>query len=175
MSLKTLGDILGRAICNAEDPEGPKHRPYPSAGALYPVEVYVLAMRFQDLPSGLYHYDPHRHGLSALLEKDVSDDFRMMICDDAIADPNLVFIITAAFFRSCLKYEGRGYRYALIEAGAVAQTINLCCRSVGLDGIWLGGFADELVQDFLDINWEMEIEAPVLMLGVGKKREIGPL
>jgi Nitroreductase family len=57
----------------------------------------------------------------------------------------------------------------LIEAGAVAQTINLCCCSIGLEGVWLGGFADEVVQDFLDINWEMEIEAPVLMLGAGQK------
>lgn len=64
----------------------------------------------------------------------------------------------------------RAYRYALLEAGALGQTVDLCCRDAGLETVWLGGFADESVQEFLDINWEMELEAPVLMICVGKKR-----
>jgi SagB-type dehydrogenase family enzyme len=70
--------------------------------------------------------------------------------------------------RSMIKYAGRGYRYALFEAGGIAQTLDLVSRSRGLDVVWLGGFPDQEVAKLLDLNWEMEMEAPVLLLAVGR-------
>lgn len=87
--------------------------------------------------------------------------------DERASSASLVVVLTSALYRSCLKYAGRGYRYALIEVGAVAQSIDLCCRAEGLGVCWLGGFADRAVAELLDVSWELELEAPILCLAIG--------
>lgn len=167
VSIRDLGAVFDLA---ARTPEinNPYHRPYPSAGARYPVEIYLISIRIEDIPPGVYHYDSHKHSLTTLLERDFSTGWEEIVGDHGMTAPALVLILTAVFHRSMIKYEGRGYRYALFEAGAIAQTIDLVSRERGLAAVWLGGFPDHEVAKLLDLNWEMEMEAPVLLLAIGR-------
>jgi SagB-type dehydrogenase family enzyme len=175
ITLETLASILSLSVSEVLDVDGTPHRAYPSAGARYPVEIYMAAMRVSGLPAGLYRYDPVVHGLNVLLEYSVAENLKQITCDERILECNIAFILTSAFYRSCLRYGGRGYRYSLIEAGAVAQNIDLCCRGHGLGAVWLGGFADEQANELLDINLDLELEAPVLMIAVGQPRDPKPI
>jgi SagB-type dehydrogenase family enzyme len=165
--LQTLGAIFDRAVSSSGDPQNFYHRPYPSAGARYPVETYLLSFRVQDLPPGIYHYDNHAHSLTTLLEKDFALNESEVLWDENIVSPAFVIILSAVFHRSCIKYAGRGYRYALFEAGAIAQTLDLVCRTKELGVVWIGGFPDGEVRELLDVNWEIELESPILLLAVG--------
>ena len=164
--LPIIGAVLDRAVHAVEAGEERGHRPYPSAGARYPVEVYLLARSVEGLAPGVYYYDGHEHELVPLLEGG-TDDLGTIFCDVAVSDAQAVVVLAAAIYRSCLKYGGRGYRYPLLEAGAAAQCIDLSCREYGLGVCWLGGFSDRLLHELLDVSWELEMEAPVLAMAVG--------
>lgn len=165
--IRDLGAVLDLAARTPQD-NNPYHRPYPSAGARYPVEMYVVSIRIEDIPSGVYHYDSHAHSLTTLLERDFTTGLGEIIGDHDMTSPSFIIILTAVFHRSFIKYAGRGYRYTLFEAGAIAQTLDLVCRGRGLAAVWLGGFPDNEVAKLLDLNWGLEIEAPVLLLAVGR-------
>ncbi|MDQ1638483.1 MAG: hypothetical protein QOF62_1822 [Pyrinomonadaceae bacterium] len=170
--IQDLGAVLDLAARTPQEND-PYHRPYPSAGARYPIEIYVIAIRIEELRSGVYHYDSHAHTLTALLEKDFTTGLPGAIGDHDVKSPSFIIVFTAIFHRSFIKYAGRGYRYALLEAGAIAQTLDLVCRGRGLAAVWLGGFPDNEVANLLDLNWELEMEAPVLLLAVGRSQVQG--
>jgi SagB-type dehydrogenase family enzyme len=165
--IRDFGAVFDVAVKTPEI-NNPYHRPYPSAGARYPVEVYLIAIRIESVPPGVYHYDSHAHCLTRLIEQNLSTGLEEIVGDHDMTCPSFVVILTAVFHRSMIKYAGRGYRYALFEPGGIAQTLELVSRSRGLDVVWLGGFPDQEVAKLLDLNWEMEMEAPVLLLAIGK-------
>src|SRR5439155_2256240 len=115
-------------------------RVVPSGGALFPIELYVYSEHLVDNPAGLYHYDPRSHSL-ALLNEGALDPHPV----NAVAQPELVrscsllLIVTALFERSTFKYGDRGYRFALIEAGHIAQNLNLICSAMQLCSVTIGG------------------------------------
>jgi len=101
-------------------------RTVPSAGGLFPLEVYVFTQRVQRLEDGLYHYDVVGHSLRQLRRENVFQTLEPMFYTyPFMKDANLVFAIAAVFMRIQKKYGPRGYRYTLIEAGHVAQNISL--------------------------------------------------
>lgn len=166
LPLHVLGAVLDRAVRAHAAGTDEVHRPYPSAGARYPVEVYVLARAVEGLTAGVYYYDAYEHGCVTLLEGG-TDNLGACFCDVGVSDARAVVVLSAAVYRPCLKYGGRGYRYALLEAGAVAQCVDLACREHGIGAYWLGGFADRLLHELLDVSWELEMEAPVLAIALG--------
>jgi SagB-type dehydrogenase family enzyme len=142
--LRDLATVLDASY--AASPSGRSfRRPVPSAGALYPLEAYVVAPAVTGLEPGVYHYDPFRHRL-ALLGPLRFADLREALVDQTIADVTAVFlVITGVFWRSRLKYGPRGYRFALLETGHLVQNALLASTELELAALPYGGFYDTLV------------------------------
>ncbi|MGH7801228.1 MAG: SagB/ThcOx family dehydrogenase [Thermodesulfobacteriota bacterium] len=138
----------------------------PSAGALYPIEVYLAILNVKGIEKGLYHYFPVGH----ILERIKLGDFReklekCFITKEMIQSANLVFLMTAVFNRNQVKYGERGYRYILFEAGHIAQNVYLSSNAMDIGAVALGGFNDDLLNDFLEIDGENESAIYTVVLG----------
>jgi len=140
---------------------------YPSAGARYPLELYLVASKVAKLQVGLYHYSPKNHVLETLLiQKNVNEQIAKLVGQKWVSDAQTVFIITAVFGRTKAKYGDRGYRHILIEAGHLGQNIYLVATALGMKACAIGGFIDKKVNKLLDIDDENE--AAVYIIAVGK-------
>lgn len=126
-------------------PEG--LRTAPSAGPLYPLEIYAV------LPAGFYHYDPARHCLNRI----VADDLRPALCQAALAqqaitEAEVVFVMAAVYERTEQRYGAvRSRRYAHLEAGHAAQNLLLQAVVLGLGAVCMGAFHDTEVQKALSL------------------------
>jgi len=142
-------------------------RPYPSAGARYPLEVYPLILHCEGIKRGLYHYNVKENYLELLLDKDLSKWLIKSTGGEKwITNAAVVFIITGVFDRTRIKYGDRGYRYALIEAGHLGQNICLLATELNLGNCPLGGYIDERVNKLLDID--LQKESVLYLIAVGK-------
>jgi SagB-type dehydrogenase family enzyme len=137
-------------------------RTAPSAGALYPLELYVARS------SGLYHFQPPRHELRL---RD-NDDLRQAIHaaalgQDPLMDAPAVFVITAVYARTRAKYGARAERYVHMEAGHAAQNLLLQAVALDLGGVPIGAFDDDRVSEVLGLP---ENEAPQYLIPIGHPR-----
>ncbi|MBN1887937.1 MAG: SagB/ThcOx family dehydrogenase [Thermoflexales bacterium] len=108
-------------------------RAAPSAGALYPIDLYVAVRKVTDLEPGLYHYAVQGHGLELLKAEDVNAGVMSAgLAQGQLGRASVCFILAATFQRTRWKYHERSYRYVLIEAGHVGQNICLAAVSMGL-------------------------------------------
>jgi SagB-type dehydrogenase family enzyme len=118
-------------------------RPVPSAGALFPLEIYVLSQRVDGLRDGLHHYDVRQHSLETLQEGTIFQRFEpTLYMFDAVKNANAIVFLSAVFERSQKKYGPRGYRYILLEAGHVVQNVCLLATESNLGSLCIGGYAD---------------------------------
>lgn len=141
-------------------------RPYPSAGARYPLEVYFFAIRVKNLDEGLYHYNVKENLLELLTNDATTQKCKEIIGQDKnLINASCVIVITAALERTRIKYRNRGYRYMLIEAGHLAQNILLLTNYLGLGACAIGGFIDDKINDLLDINNAKEVTLYMIALG----------
>lgn len=142
-------------------------RPVPSAGGLYPLEIYVLARRVEGVRPGVYHYDALRHGLeqvrNVLVPTDLSD--YLFMGQGYVTDAPAIFVVAADLDRNLRKYGDRGYRYILFEAGHCAQNVNLAAASLGMGSCNVGGFFDEELAELLSLDTELEV--PLYGIAVG--------
>lgn len=140
-----------------------------SGGGLYPLEVYAVALNVDGLERGIYHYNVEHHRLDVVSREDRLAELKECIWfeDIEIDNASVLFIITSIFERSTLKYQDRGYRMILMEAGEVAQNITLLAESLGLGVCLVGGFHDDIVSRNLGIDGQYE--APLLPVVVGRK------
>jgi SagB-type dehydrogenase family enzyme len=146
---------------------GHRLRAAPSAGALYPIEIYPVIYRVDDLPPGLYHYNVADHSLSLLQGDDLRGAIvRHGLVQEFLGQANLVLVLTAVFQRLRWKYQERTYRYALLEAGHLGQNIYLAATSMGMGACAVGAFLDEGLNAMLGVDGLDE--AAVYMLSVGK-------
>jgi len=139
-----------------------------SGGGLYPLEVYAFALRVEGLETGLYHYDAEHHRLDAVRRGERSAEIEECIWfeDIEIAQAAVLFVITAVFQRNTLKYQDRGYRMILMEAGEVAQNLSLVASTLGLGCCLVGGFHDDALSRLLEVDGRDE--APLLPAVVGR-------
>jgi len=143
------------------------HRPVPSAGALYPLEAYVVALAVTGLEPGVYHYDPFRHRL-ALLGPLRFADLRETLVDQSVADVTAVLlVVTGVFWRSRLKYGPRGYRFALLEAGHLVQNALLASTELELAALPFGGFYDTLLDRLIGADGLDEATLHAVLLSGG--------
>ncbi len=135
-------------------------RTAPSAGALYPLEVYVL------LPQGVYHYDPQKHTLSRWREGDFRPALHAVsLRQDAIVQAPAVFVLTAVYERTEAKYgKQRSPRYLHIEVGHAAQNLLLQATALGLGSVPIGAFYDAGVQEALHLPADHQ---PLYLIPVG--------
>ncbi len=142
-------------------------RPVPSGGGLYPLEFYVLSQRVGGLEGGVYHYVPLGHRLEVVRPDPLPRHLtaEMFLGQPYLVNASAIVLITAVVHRSLWKYEDRGYRYILLEAGHAAQNLNLCAEGVGLASLNLGGFFDQDVMALLKLDPEREIVLYGVALG----------
>jgi SagB-type dehydrogenase family enzyme len=122
-------------------------RPVPSGGGLYPLELYFVLRNVEKIDPGIYHYAPLVHGLETIRSLEVPRQFlgEIFLWQPYVGDASVVVLCTAVLERSLWKYDDRGYRYVLFEAGHVAQNVNLVAASLGLGSLNLGGFFDDQI------------------------------
>lgn len=131
------------------------YRSVPSAGALYPCEIYVACENVQGLSAGLYHYSLQNHSL-----------VRLRPIKSGSASPDLCVFITSVFFRSSWKYGERSYRYMLLDAGHLLENLLLALRAFGVNYAVHWEFPDREVNEFLGLDPRKE--ACLVVVRVGK-------
>lgn len=139
---------------------------YPSAGARYPLEVYLLARRVKGLSEGLYHYNVLEHALELLLKQNLKDEILKITGQDWVENAAAIFLISSVFGRTRVKYGDRGYRYILLEAGHLGQNIYLTTEALGIKCCAIGGFLDKKINQMIDIDEDNE--AVLYMLAIGQ-------
>ena len=132
-------------------------RSVPSAGGLFPLEVYLVVQRVDGLADGVYHYDVLGHSLQLLVP---GNHFRLLepvfYTYPFFYGANLVICLAAVFPRTQKKYGPRGYRYILLEAGHVGQNICLQAAEMDLATLCMGGFIDSDVNRMLNLDQQCE-------------------
>ena len=140
-------------------------RTAPSAGALYPLEVYLVASNVDGLEAGLYRYQPSPHALEMLKSGDLKRDLaNAALGQSAIVDGAINLVITAVYERTARKYGERAERYVHIEVGHVGQNVCMQVESLGLGTVTIGAFYDDKVKKALGID-----EAPLYIMPIGKR------
>lgn len=144
------------------------YRTAPSAGALYPLELYVLAGRVEGLPQGVYRYRPHDHVLVTTESRDRRADLaRAALGQTWVQAGAIAMVITAVYERTTRKYGERGLRYTHIEVGHVAQNIYLQATTLNLGTVVVGAFDDEDVKAVLNLP---DAEQPLAIMPVGRTK-----
>jgi SagB-type dehydrogenase family enzyme len=119
-------------------------RSAPSAGALYPLEVYVVA------PDGISHYEPNVHRLEIVGTSDRRTELMAAALDqEAVGGAAAVFVVAGVEARTAAKYGGRAKRYVALEAGHAAQNLLLQAVALGLGAVPIGAYDDEAVRALL--------------------------
>jgi SagB-type dehydrogenase family enzyme len=145
-----------------------RFRAVASGGALYPLELYVVALEVDGLQPGIYHYGVETGALDVVEPGEFRAALKQVVNCEGLDIDNaaLAIVLTASFRRSTAKYLDRGYRMVLMEAGEAAQNLGLLATSMGLGACLVGGFNDDRLSDFLDIDGVDE--APLLPVLVGR-------
>lgn len=149
--------------------QGGRKRSAPSAGALYPMDLYAVLGKgsVEGCKEGLYHYLPARHEALLLVKGDLRKDLaRAALSQMWIAQAPLVLVITAEYNRVAVKYGKRGVRYAMIEAGHIGQNIFLQAGALDLGAGIVGAFDDDAVTRVMKTPSSHE---PLLIMPVGYK------
>ncbi len=142
-------------------------RTAPSAGALYPLDLYIAIGRVDSLPQDVFRYEPGKHTLRRVASGDRRDEVSRAALSQAwIADCAAVIAVTATMRRTTRKYGERGVRYAHMEAGHVAQNICLQAAALNLAATPVGAFRDDEIRQVLQMAPEAE---PLYLLPVGRR------
>ena len=168
LTLAQLGQILWCAQ-GITDPKGRK-RAAPSAGATYPMEIYVAvgARSVEGLGAGIYRYDPPSHSI----EKTGDGDVRALIASAALGQEFLTqapvdILVVANYDRTTDHYGERGVRYVHMEAGHIGQNVHLQAEAMGLGTVMVGAFSDEQVGGVFGLPATL---SPLYLMPVGYVR-----
>jgi SagB-type dehydrogenase family enzyme len=163
LSLSVLGQLLWAAQ-GISHPQG--LRTAPSAGALYPLELYVVAGEVEGLPPAVYRYLPREHRLVETTPGDHRNALgRAALFQTWLSDAPVVVVFTAIYARTTRKYGERGKRYVHIEVGHAAQNLLLQAEAQALGSVVVGAFQDNKVSKVLDLPDETQ---PLLLVPVGR-------
>jgi SagB-type dehydrogenase family enzyme len=143
-------------------------RTAPSAGALYPLEVYLVAGAVMGLEPGVYHYQPSRHQLVLVTEGDVRVGVaRAALGQDWISEAPAILVLGAVYERTERKYRQRTARYVHIESGHAAQNVYLQAEALGLGTTIVGAFHDGDLTRVVGLPGRVK---PLALLPVGRPR-----
>ena len=158
LSEREISQLLWAAQ-GVSDPRG--YRTAPSAGALYPLEVYVVTEQ------GVFHYNVERHALERSLEGDLRPEvYAAGLRQESLLEAPVTVVITAVYERIAVKYGWeRGPRYVHIEAGHAAQNICLQATALNLGAVTVGAFEDNKLKTLIGMP---NTETPLYVIPVGK-------
>ena len=148
------------------DPEG--KRTAPSAGALYPLEVFLVAGGQDELPAGVYRYRPRGHDLIPVVQGDRRAKLAAAALEqDWLNDAPITIVIAAVYERTAREYTQRAERYVHAEVGHAAQNVHLQAVALDLGTVVVGAFNDAEVKRVLTLAAN---EEPLCLMPVGKPR-----
>lgn len=164
LSLTEVGQLLWAA-------QGITHshglRTAPSAGALYPLELYVVAGNVTGLEAGVYHYQIHKHRLALQVAGDRRKALgRAAYMQTWLSEAPVVFVFSANYKRTSKKYGKRAQRYVHMEVGHAAQNLFLQAEDLDLGTVVVGAFFDDEVAELLQLPAGF---APLALMPAGKK------
>lgn len=134
-------------------------RAAPSAGALYPLELYLVTK------AGVFHYEPRAHELRQTMSTDVRPAlFRAALRQESVRDAPSVFVFAGVYKRTARKYGARAERYVHMEVGHAAQNLLLQAVALGLVAVPIGAFQDDDVEQVLALP---STHRPLYLVPVG--------
>lgn len=167
LSLEKISNLLYySAGIRYPTPNNIGNRFYPSPGGRYTLEVYVIALN-SELPRGIYHYNIRNHSLEVLKEfSEFKKNF--YINQDWAYQAGCLILVTSIFERNIIKYQTRGYRHIMQEAGHLGQNFYLVASALKLSICAIGGYVDDRLNKLLDINGAHETVIYPLAVGNSK-------
>jgi len=164
LTLAEVSQLLWAAQGITEPAKG--FRTAPSAGALYPLELYLVVGDVKGVAKGVYKYNPEKHSLLRV----VGGDLREELSKAALGQPwvrrgAVVLVFSAVYERTTRRYGDRGARYVHMEVGHAAQNVYLQAVSLGLGTVVVGAFDDEQVRKILGMPRD---EQPLYIMPVGR-------
>ncbi|MGQ9675418.1 MAG: SagB/ThcOx family dehydrogenase [Chloroflexota bacterium] len=163
LTLGEVGQLLWAAQGITTDWGG---RTAPSAGALYPLEVYLVAGDVESLAAGVYRYQPRGHQLIGVRDGDVrSESADAALGQSCVRDGAIDIVIAAVYERTARKYGDRATRYVHMEAGHAAQNVCLQATGLGLGAVTVGAFDDSRLAQGLGLA---QNEVPLYIIPVGR-------
>ncbi len=143
-------------------------RTAPSAGALYPLEVYLVAGNVDGLPAGVYNYRTNSHELKKITDGDKRTELSKAALSQApVKNAAAVIVISAVYERITGKYGERGIQYTHIETGHAGQNVQLQAVSLDLATVVIGAFHEDAVKEVLHIS---AMEQPLYIIPVGRMK-----
>ena len=137
--------------------QGYEFRTAPSAGALYPIETYVVINNVEGLEKGLYHYNIEEHTIEEMKLDDLGRELAHAALEqEMLANAPLVLVWTAIFERSKWKYRQRAYRYVYLDAGIIGENLTLSATGIGLGSCNVGAFFDDEINKILGVDGTAE-------------------
>ncbi|MFQ6122096.1 MAG: SagB/ThcOx family dehydrogenase [Dehalococcoidales bacterium] len=145
-----------------------RYRTVPSAGATYPLEIFVVCGTncVEKMDSGIYHYNIDSHSLILLHKEDMRLELaRAALDEESIYEAPVDIVICAVYERTLMRYGARGKRYVHMEVGHAGQNIYLQATALGLATVAVGAFYDEQVRNVLGLDEQFK---PLYIMPVGK-------
>ena len=140
-------------------------RTAPSAGATFPLELYLVAGNVNGLAQGLYRYRADQHKLIQLVNKDLRGDLAAAaLGQEWMKESAIIIVIAAVYARATQKYGQRGIRYAHMEVGHAAQNVYLQAASLNMGTTSVGAFDDKRVKEVLKLPSD---EQPLGLMPIG--------
>ena len=159
---------VGQLLWSAQGISGTRGlRTSPSAGALYPLKLFVVVGDVNEISPGQYQYNPEDHSLL----KTANGDLRKLLQEAAldqscIGDAAVIFVFTAIYQRTTWKYGERGVRYVHMEVGHAGQNLFLQAEALQLGTVVVGAFNDDEVREVLNLDSNIQ---PLSLMPVGRK------
>ncbi len=163
LTIEELSQLLwaGQGINNERG-----FRTAPSAGATFPLELFVMVNNVKGLKKGIYHYQIGDHSLKMTDARELEGEVtRASLSQSMISEAGVVIIFAAIFDRTTSRYGERGIRYIHNEVGHVSQNIHLQVSALNLGTVVIGAYRDEEVEAILDLGEEYRV---LYMMPIGK-------
>jgi len=168
LSLQDISQLMWSAQGITDPARG--FRAAPSAGATYPLEVYLVVGEngVTGLDEGLYRYNPHEHQLEKILEGDLRSALARAALDQSwVREAPISIVVVAVYERTTSRYGERGVRYVHMEVGHVGQNLYLQATARGLGMVVVGAFNDDDVRSLLRLPYDQK---PLYIIPVGHPR-----
>ena len=140
-------------------------RASPSAGGLYPTEIYLCANNYPGLDNGVYNFQVLKQSLTQLYKGDLKEKLIRATFNQSLVELcNVFLILTGVFYRSSWRYQDRAYRRICLDTGHIIGNIDLISYPCGFKPVLIGGFHDKLVNEILSLDEDEEQVLAVIPL-----------
>lgn len=168
LSISEVSHILFSAYGITHIVNGFELRASPSAGALYPIEIYFAAHNIEGINEGIYHYIPQNHSVEIIKKGNFREEIlKACLSQETFLTSSLTIIYTAVFRRTTSKYGERGYMYIYIEVGHIAQNVALQCVSLGLSSCVVGAFYENKINKIIGVDGKEQSSIYIQTIGFG--------